>query len=65
MVILQSGRGSDAVRGGRPGGIPQPAGEENPTTRRGDGKVRVPPVPIPDYLALVGDGADGVPGIAG
>ena len=28
-------------------------------------KFGVPPVSIPDYLALVGDSADGVPGIAG
>ncbi len=29
------------------------------------GKFGVPPVSIPDYLALVGDSADGYPGIAG
>ena len=28
-------------------------------------KFGIPPVSIPDYLALVGDSADGVPGIAG
>jgi len=29
------------------------------------GKFGVPPVSIPDYLALVGDTADGYPGLAG
>ena len=29
------------------------------------GKFGIPPASIPDYLALVGDSADGVPGIAG
>ena len=28
-------------------------------------KFGVPPVSIPDYLALVGDSSDGYPGIAG
>ena len=29
------------------------------------GKFGVPPASIPDYLALVGDSADGYPGLAG
>ena len=42
----------------------EPAHEARATKRRGR-KFGVPPASIPDYLALVGDAADGYPGLPG
>jgi hypothetical protein len=59
------GQGSDAVRRREPGRHVQPSGGE--AVHRGGRaeKFGVYPHSIPDYLALVGDTADGVPGLPG
>ena len=63
-----SGRrqGSGAVRPGQPRGAGGPARQgDSGRGRRCAEKFGVAPALIPDFLALVGDAADGYPGIAG
>ena len=61
---LFPGQGPGPVRPGPSDRLPGPHAPED--TRRGDGvraKFGVSPRSIPDWLALVGDSADGIPGI--
>ena len=63
---LDARQGSRAVRPGRPRRAGGPAGKQ--TIRDAAGvraKFGVEPILIPDFLALVGDAADGYPGIPG
>ena len=63
---LDRRQGSRAVRARRPGRADGPQGEQDPRRRgvRAESSACEPAL-IPDFLALVGDAADGYPGIAG
>jgi len=50
---------------GRAGGAGGPQDEGHSRCRGCPREIRVPPHLIPDFLALVGDAADGYPGLAG
>ena len=64
---LHTGQGSCAVRDRRrEGGATRPAPRDPLRPRRGVvEKFGVPPESIPDYLGVVGDSADGFPGLSG
>jgi hypothetical protein len=62
---LDAGQGPRAVRPRRARRADGPARQPDPRRGRCDREVRRPTGLIPDYLALVGDTADGYPGIPG
>ena len=65
-VHLDAGQGSRAMRARRSRRAGGPARRRRSATRRPCAKSSAStPALIPDYLALVGDSADGYPGIAG
>ena len=53
------------MRGGRPRGAVRRRRGEVRNEQGVVAKFGVPPASIPDYLALVGDSADGFPGVPG
>ena len=62
---LDARQGSRAVRRRRPRGAGGPSRQGDPGRRRSAREVRRRPAADPGFLALVGDCADGYPGIAG
>ena len=63
---LHAGQGSRAVRARHARRAVEPADARHDATKPASSqKFGVPPASIPDYLALVGDAADGYPGLQG